>query len=116
MAEFVKDIKRKYGRKRNYNVGQELQLTGCFCLVCGQSSHERASLRDRLGNPSRTILITWVVFSSVHGFLINVEKLFFYVAVKICGDPLLVFFGRFVIHKHGEVISCLTIKLSYLSF
>jgi hypothetical protein len=103
VTEFVKDIKDKYGRKRNNNVGQNFKLAGGFCLVCGQPSHKRASLRNRLGNPSRTVLVTWVIFRIVHGFLVNVEKLLFYVAVKICGDPLPVFFGKFVIHKRVDM-------------
>lgn len=105
VTEFVKDIKCKYGRKHNNDVSQNLQLASGFCLVCGQPSHKRASLRNRLGNPSRTILVTWVIFRIVHGLLVNVEKLLFYVAVKVCGDPLPVFFGRFVIHKRVATTS-----------
>ena len=37
VTEFVKDIKDKYGRKRNKNVGQNLNLTRGLGLVSGQS-------------------------------------------------------------------------------
>jgi hypothetical protein len=106
VAQSLQDIIREYRREKCQNDRQDNQpyreksnAAVNPLLVMGQSGYQCGSLRNRLGNPSRTVLVTWVVFRIIQGLLVNIEKLLFYVAVKICGDPLPVFFRRFVIHN-----------------
>ena len=88
---------RKHDCKHNQPNSKESDTTVNALNIVGQPGKQRASLGYCLRYSACIPLVL------MHGLLVNVEKLLFYVAVKICGDPLPVFFGRFIFHKRDAM-------------
>ena len=109
VAQNEVDLEGSYRCKKNgeieksprqlHHLGLKLHVILCdLLLVGGQPGKKRASLRNGLCDAAGVALVV------IQRLLVNLEKLLFWFAVKISGNPLPVFFGRFVFHERVVVM------------